>query len=43
MWLPIMANNILKELGIKPTESFSFSINKPYTPSNYVGQLVGGW
>lgn len=38
-----MANNILKELGIKPTKSFSFSINKPYTPSNYVGQLVGGW
>lgn len=38
-----MANNILKELGIKPTGSFSFSINKPYTPSNYVGQLVGGW
>lgn len=38
-----MANNILKELGIKPTKSFSFSINKPYTPSNYVNQLVGGW
>lgn len=38
-----MANNILKELGIKPTKSFSFSINEPYTPSNYVGQLVGGW
>ena len=38
-----MANNILKELGVKPTGSFSFSINEPYTPSNYVGQLVGGW
>lgn len=38
-----MANNILKELGVKPTGSFSFSINEPYTSSNYVGQLVGGW
>lgn len=38
-----MANNVLKELGLTPTTSFDFSANETYTPSNYVGQLVGGW
>lgn len=37
------ATQVLQELGIMPTKSFSFSANKPYTPTNYVNQLIGGW
>jgi hypothetical protein len=40
---PIMATNVLQELGIIPIKNFSFSINEPYTPTQYVNQLVGGW
>lgn len=38
-----MAENVLIESGRMPAKSFSFSANKPYTPSNYRQQLTGGW
>lgn len=38
-----MATKILQELGIAPIKSFSFDVNKPYTPTNYVNELIGGW
>jgi hypothetical protein len=38
-----MATNVLKELGIIPIKNASFDINKPYKPTQYVNQLVGGW
>jgi F0F1-type ATP synthase membrane subunit b/b' len=38
-----MATNVLQELGIIPIKNASFDINKPYTSTQYVNQLVGGW
>lgn len=38
------AENVLRELGVMPTKSFSFSANETYDPSlNYLKELVGGW
>ena len=38
-----MATQVLQELGVMPIKSFNFSANKPYTPTQYVNELVGGW
>lgn len=38
-----MASNVLKELGILPTKTFSYDANNPYTPTNYVNQIFGGY